>query len=56
MKLIKYLIMVWLHETDQVFDNGLVIMNTIDGGIIHFQVNRHRLKLYKKPLIQEEFT
>ena len=47
----------WLgpYEVDEVFDNGLVKIKTIDDHHISFVVNGHRLKIYQKPISKEEF-
>ena len=36
-------------------NNGLVLIKTIDEEAIPMLVNGHRLKIYKKPLLRQEF-
>ena len=43
------------YEVEQVFDNGLVIIRTIDDEKESFLVNGHRLRLYRKPMSKGQF-
>jgi hypothetical protein len=38
-----------------VYENGAVIIKTIDDGQVSFVVNGHRLKLYHRPTSKEDF-
>ena len=48
----------WLgpYEVDTVYDNGSVKINTIDENQASFFMNRHRLKVYHKPISKEYFV
>ena len=48
----------WLgpYEIQEVFDNGFVGIKTIDEEEASFLVNGHKLKIYNKPLNQDEFV
>ena len=47
----------WLgpYEVEQVFNNGLVRIRTIDDEKVSFLVNGHRLRLYQKPMSKGQF-
>jgi hypothetical protein len=47
----------WLgpYEIDEVHDNGMVTLSTIDGSGSPFKVNGHRLRLYHQPPSKESF-
>ena len=48
----------WLgpYEVENVFDNGVVRIRTIDEERTPLLVNGHRLKIYQKLLTREEFV
>ena len=43
------------YEVEQVFDNGLVRIRTIDDEKVSFLVNGHRLRLYQKIVSKGQF-
>ena len=47
----------WLgpYEIEEIFDNGVVKIKTIDEASISFVVNGHRLKFYNKLINKEDF-
>ena len=47
----------WLgpYIVEKCNDNGSVLIRTIDEEAIPMLVNRHRLKIYRKPLSKQEF-
>lgn len=47
----------WLgpYEIQKVHDNGTLTLIIIDGSGYAFKVNRHRVRLYRKPLTRESF-
>eukprot|EP00253_Pinus_taeda_P026650 PITA_26650 len=47
----------WLgpYEVDEVFDNGLVHIKTIDGSQTSFVVNGYQIKIYHQPLSRQQF-
>ena len=47
----------WLgpYEIEEVFNNGVVKIRTIDGSKIPLLVNGHWLKIYQKLVSREEF-
>ena len=48
----------WLgpYDVENVLDNGVVRIRTIDKERTPLLVNGHRVKLYQKPLTREEFV
>jgi len=44
-----------LYEIDKVYENGPVMMITIDGEGHPLLVHGHRLKLYHKPITKKNF-
>ena len=44
------------YEVEQVFDNDLVRICTIDDEKVSFLVNGHRLRLYQKPMSKDQFV
>ena len=44
------------YEIQEIFDNGSVRIKTIDEEEASFLINGHRLKVYNKPLNQDEFV
>jgi hypothetical protein len=47
----------WLgpYDIEEVFDNGVVKIKTIDDQHVSILVNGHMLQLYHKPLTKKEF-
>ena len=47
----------WLgpYEIEEIFDNGVFKIKTIDEASVSFVVNGHRLKIYNKPINKEDF-
>jgi hypothetical protein len=47
----------WLgpYEINEVCDNGIVTLSTIDGSGSPFWINGHRLRLYHQPASKESF-
>ena len=43
------------YQVDTYYDNGEIKIRTIDEDNIPFLVNGHRLRVYRKPLIKEDF-
>jgi hypothetical protein len=43
------------YKIDTVYDNGSIIIKTIDEQQTPLLVNGHRFRIYKKPLSKEEF-
>ena len=43
------------YEIEEIFDNGVVKIKTIDEATISFLVNGHRLKVYNKPINKDDF-
>ena len=43
------------YEIEEIFDNGLVKIKTIDESATSCLVNGHRLKVYNKPINKEDF-
>lgn len=48
----------WLgpYEVEKVLDNGAIKIRTIEEEKNPLLVNRHRLRLYQKPLTKDEFV
>ena len=43
------------YEIEEIFDNGAVKIRTIDQESTSLLVNRHRLKVYNRPISKEAF-